>query len=56
MADPKLPLRVKHRWMGAIGCLVALALIVLIAVVAGWLGQWGIFAPEKDQLKIAAPP
>jgi hypothetical protein len=31
------------------GCLVALALIVLIAVVAGWLGQWGIFAPEKDQ-------
>jgi len=44
--DPKL---------GALGCLVGLAFVLLVVVLAGWWGQWGIFAPHHHAVAVPAP-
>jgi hypothetical protein len=43
--DRKFPLEFKHRWMGALGCLVFLALFLFFAIAVGWWTESGIFAP-----------
>jgi len=45
--DMKGSRNVPHaRLVGALGCLIGLALIILIVVLVGWLAQRGIFTPH----------
>ena len=48
MTKPKLSLELKHRWIGALGCLVAIVIILLIIILVGWWTQSGIFAPAPS--------
>ena len=39
--------RHRKRWVGLLGCLSAIALIVLVATLIAWWTQSGIFAPPR---------